>query len=126
MISQIKKAADNGYGNALIYTAIITAAVTDFIPTPADYFYFRTQEKIKQELKNGTISPTQYWIRDAASYYLYNPAWWILFGFAVVKFGHTTQDKVKIAIGLASAGAVVGILAKNIKTDEQSKTLVTL
>lgn len=126
MISQIKKAADKGYGNALIYTAIITAAVTDLIPTPADGLVFLTQSKIKKQLQDGQITPREYWIRDAVAYYLYNPVWWILFGFAVVKFGHTTQDKVKIAIGLASAGAVVGILAKNIKTDEQSKTLVTL
>ena len=123
MISQIKSAAHNGYGSAILYTAIITAAVTDTIPTIADALVFREQFNIKQELEAGKITPKQYWLRDAAAYYLYNPIWWVIFGVAVAAFPGDTKNKAKLAIGLLSAGAVVGVLWKNIEQDRQTQIL---
>jgi len=123
MISQIKSAAHNGYGSAILYTAIITAAVTDLLPTPADGLVFQAQFNLKRKLESGQITPKQYWLRDAAAYYLYNPAWWILFGVAVAAFPGDTKHKAKLAIGLLSAGVVVGVLWKNIEKDRQDEIM---
>jgi len=123
MISQIKKAANSGYGNAILYTAIITAAVTDLIPTIADAAVFQAQFNLKRKLESGEITPRQYWLRDAAAYYLYNPIWWVLFGVAVASFPGDTKHKAKLAIGLLSAGVVVGVLWKNIEKDRQDEIM---
>ena len=65
----INKVVSDGNGNALIYTALIAAAVANAIPTVADGFYFSLQQKWKQELEEGKITAEQYWKRDIFHYY---------------------------------------------------------
>jgi hypothetical protein len=65
----LKKVVDEGNGNALIYTALIAAMVANAVPTIADGWYFSLQQKWKQELEVGKITPEQYWTRDIGNYY---------------------------------------------------------
>ena len=96
--------------------------LSDLIPTPADAVYFYTQRINKQKLERGKISVKQYWTRDALSYYGYNAIWWSGVLLATHLIGKDYKHKRNLLIGLAGAGAVISVIAKNIKKDEQFYT----
>lgn len=122
MISEIKKATSNGYGNAILYTAILAAAVTDVIPTVADALFFYDSDRLKKKLNEKQITPNQYWTKTALGYYLYNPFWWLAFGGLMIVVGGDYKHKLKIGVAVLGGGAVVTVLYKNIKKDNsQSK-----
>ena len=108
-----------GAGEAVLYAGLIGLVLSDIIPTPADAVYFRMMSKNKKLLKDGKISPKQYWTRDAALYYGLNPLWWSLVLLAVVKTKGELIDKVRVVTLILVAGAVVGVLSKNIKEEEK-------
>lgn len=122
MVGTIQKAVKTqGAGEAVLYAGLLGLLVSDIIPTPADAIYFRLQEKNKQKLDSGIITPKQYWTRDAVMYYGLNPLWWSLVLAAVVSVKGGLDSKIKLGIALVGAGAVVGVLAKNIKEEEKLK-----
>ena len=122
MVGTIQKAVKTqGAGEAVLYAGLLGLLISDIIPTPADAIYFRLQEKNKQKLDNGIITPKQYWTRDALMYYGLNPLWWTLVLAAVVNTKGGLDSKIKLGIALVGAGAVVGVLAKNIKEEEKLK-----
>lgn len=122
MIDTISKAVkEQGAGEAVLYAGLLGLLISDIVPTPADALYFRLMEKNKQKLDNQKITPRQYWTRDAILYYGLNPLWWSLVLGAVVLTKGSLSDKLKIGIGLIGAGAVVGVLNKNIKEEEALK-----
>lgn len=111
-------AIKSGHGNAILYAGAIGLLLSDVIPTPADALYFNFQQKNKEKLNVGQITPKQYWTRDAIYYYGLNPLWWaIVLGSLYITKGDYTQ-KAKVGIALVAAGAVVAVLHKNIKKDE--------
>lgn len=110
-----------GAGEAVLYAGLLGLLVSDIVPTPADAVYFRSMEKNKRLLEAKKITPRQYWTRDALLYYGLNPLWWSLVLGAVVLSKGDLSSKVKIGIGLVGAGAVIGVLSKNIKEDEKLK-----
>lgn len=121
MISDIKKVISPETATGAIYLSLIAAALGDFIPTPADAFYFNYQRKLKQKLEHNEISPKQYWTREALAYYGSNSIYWLaILGITASVKGNAT-DKLKIALGLIGAGAVLGIIHRNIRLDEQEK-----
>ena len=119
MKDSFKNAISSGHGNALLYAGALGLLLSDVIPTPADAFYFRVMGKNKQKLENGEITPKQYWTREAILYYGLNPLWWGLFlGVLYYTKGDYT-NKVKLGFGLLAAGAVIGVLNKNIKEEQK-------
>jgi len=119
MVKEIRNAVQvKGAGEAVLYAGLIGLVLSDIIPTPADAVYFRMMEKNKKKLNAGEITPRQYWTRDALLYYGLNPLWWSLVLLTVWKTKGEAQDKMKIVVALIGAGAVVGVLAKNIKEEE--------
>lgn len=122
MVGTIQKAVKTqGAGEAVLYAGLLGLLVSDIIPTPADAIYFRLQEKNKQKLDAGIINPKQYWTRDALMYYGLNPLWWSLVLVAVVNTKGGLDNKLKLGLGLIGAGAVFGVLAKNIQEEEKMK-----
>ncbi len=119
--NEIKSALGNGDGNALIYTAVLSAMLANVIPTPADAIYFWRQGVDKEKLDKGEITPTQYWTRDVVGYYTYTALWYGLVLTIVASMGGTYQTKAKILLGTLGAGVVVGVVANNIKKDEKLK-----
>jgi len=103
----------------LLLAVGITAIVTDMLPTPADYFVFKAEQKNKEKLEKKEITPKQFWQRSAAWYYLANPAYWALVTLAVMTTKADYNTKVKIGLGLVAAGAVVGVISRNIKKDNE-------
>ena len=71
----IKKVVDGGNGNTLLYTALLSAAIANCVPTVADSVFFWREQVDKKELSDGKITPTTYWIRNSAGYYTYTALW---------------------------------------------------
>lgn len=119
MIKSIKSAIGSGHGNAVLYAGAIGLLLSDVIPTPADAIYFRLQQKNKAKLQTNEITPKQYWVRDAISYYALNPLWWSLVLGAMIYTKGDYNKKAKIGIGIIASGVVLSVLHKNIKKDEE-------
>jgi hypothetical protein len=121
MISTIKKAVGSGAGEAVLYASLLGLVASDIIPTPADAVYFRLMERNKTMLEAGKITPRQYWTRDAALYYGLNPIWWLLVLGVVVNAKGGLDDKLKLGVALVGAGAVFGVINRNIRDEEARK-----
>lgn len=119
MIGTIDSAIKSGHGNAVLYAGTLGLLISDIIPTPADAIYFRFQEKNKTLLEQGKITPRQYWTRDALAYYGLNPLWWSIVLGAIVLTKGSLGDKAKVGLAIVGGGAVIGVLAKNIKEEEK-------
>lgn len=105
--------------NQLLIAVGLGLILSDIIPTPADAVYFHYEQKNKQKLEEGKITPKQYWIRDAALYYGTNPIWWAgVLGFSLL-VGKTFEQRRNLLITLIAGGVVIGVLNKNIKKDEE-------
>jgi len=119
MTNTIKSAISSGHGNAILYAGALGLLLSDIIPTPADALYFNLQQKNKARLESGEITPKQYWTRDVVTYYGLNPLWWsLVLGAMIYTKGDYTQ-KAKVGLGILAAGAVVAVIHKNIKKDEE-------
>lgn len=102
-----------------LYAVGLGLLLSDIIPTPADAVVFWRQRVNKQKLEKGEFTPKQYWIKETANYYLLNPIWWGGALLATHYFGKDYKQKRNILLGLVAAGAVIGVVAKNIKKDEE-------
>lgn len=121
MQDSIKSAISSGHGNAIVYAGAIGLLLSDVIPTPADGVYFWLMKKERDKYDKKEITAKQYWTREAMAYYGLNPIWWgIVLGALYYTKGDYT-NKLKVGLGLISAGAVAGVLYKNIKEDETTK-----
>lgn len=119
MLNSIKEAINKGQGNAVLYAGTLGLLLSDIIPTPADAVYFRLQEKNKTLLEQKKITPRQYWTRDALMYYGLNPIWWSLVLGAVFFTKGSVGQKAKVGIAIVGAGAVFGVINKNIREEEK-------
>lgn len=126
MVKTIKDAVVNkGAGEAVLYAGLLGLLLSDIVPTPADAVYFRMMEKNKQKLEKKEITPKEYWTRDAVMYYGLNPLWWLLVLGIVIKTKGGLDNKVRWGLGLVSAGAVIGVISKNIKEEEKILNIKT-
>ena len=117
MSNPIKQAIKGGHGTGILYAGIIGLALSDAIPTPADAVYFYRQRKLREKFEKGEITAKQYWLEETAGYYGYNVAWWLLLFGTVALVKGDFRKKAEVAIALAAAGAVIGVIGKNIKAD---------
>ena len=113
----------SGNGNTLILTALIAAAVANALPTPADGLYFNMQQKIKEQLNKGEITPKEYWTKDILHYYTFTAGWYILLILLILAVGGKYQTNSKILIVLISGGFIFGVWKKNIEKDEALQKL---
>lgn len=119
MIDTIKSAVSSGHGNAVLYGILGGLILSDILPTPADSLYFSMMRKNKEKLIKNQITPKQYWQRDAIIYYGLNPIYWTLVAAVVIYFKGDYSQKIKLGLGIISAGAVFAVINKNIKQDEK-------
>jgi hypothetical protein len=116
----IKKVIDEGNGNTIIYTALIAAMLANAVPTVADGIYFSLQQKWKQELQEGKITPEKFWQRDILHYYTITAGYYgvvLLTMLALNKNSFSTNSK--ILLGLLGGGLVISVGRKNIQKDKQ-------
>jgi hypothetical protein len=116
----INKVIKEGNGNTLIYTALIAAMLANAIPTVADGLYFSLQQKWKQQLNEGKITPEQYWSRDVGHYYTITAGYYAIVLATMLAFNKNsfTQNS-RILLGLVGGGIVVGVAMKNIQKDKE-------
>jgi hypothetical protein len=117
MINEINKTLNSNVALGAVYLAGVSFILADIIPTPADAVYFSIQQKNKAKLERNEITPAQYWKRDALAYYGLNPIWWSLVLGALLLTKGDYTDKLKVGVGIIGAGAVIGVLNRNIKKD---------
>jgi hypothetical protein len=116
----INKVIKEGNGNTIIYTALIAAMLANAVPTVADGWYFSLQQKWKQELQEGKITPEQYWRRDIGHYYTITAGYYgvvLLTMLALNKNSFSTNSK--ILLGLLGGGLVISVGMKNVQKDKQ-------
>lgn len=124
MVKTLDSAIKSGHGTALLYAGVLGLLLSDIIPTPADYFYFKFSRANRVRYENREITPQKYWLNEGLLYYGLNPLYWgLVLGAVIVTRGDVSQ-KAKVGLGIIAAGAVIGVLSKNIKQDvEQQKTI---
>lgn len=116
----IQKVIKEGNGNALIYTALAAAILANATPTIADGWYFSLQQKWKQELQEGKITPEQYWGRDILNYYTITAGYYGVVLLTMLAFNKNSfSTNSKILLGLLGGGFVVAVGMKNIQKDKQ-------
>ena len=123
MQDSIKSAISSGHGNAIVYAGAIGLLLSDVIPTPADGVYFWLMKKERDKYINKQITAKQYWTREAIAYYGLNPIWWGLVLGALYYTKGDYTNKLKVGLGIISAGAVARVLYQNIKEDETTKAI---
>jgi len=120
----IKKVISEGNGNALIYAALGAAILANCIPTVADGWYFSLQQKWKQELQEGKITPKQFWTLDVVNYYTITAGYYgVVLATMLALNKNSFSTNSKILLGLLGGGLVIGVAMKNIQKDEEIKSL---
>jgi len=120
----IGKVIKEGNGNTIIYTALIAAILANCIPTVADGWYFSLQQKWKQQLNEGEITPEQFWRRDVLNYYTITAGYYSIVLLTMLALNKNSfSSNSKLLLGLIGGGVVVGVAAKNIEKDKAIKDL---
>lgn len=115
----IKEIVKNGNGNALIYTALIAAAIANTLPTPFDAIYFRRINKLEHDYDDGKISAEKLEWHRAGEYYLWTTLWYGALFAGVYALGGTYKNNVRILMAVASGGLVLGAVNENIKIKKE-------
>lgn len=121
VFKQIHNAVGTKHADAVLYAAGIGLIASDILPTPADAIYFHIEKRLRDQWKNGKLTPKQYWVRSAEAYYLMNPIWWTLVLGVMVATKGGIEQKIKIGGALIGAGAVAGVLYRNYRIDTMEK-----
>lgn len=119
----INKVISEGNGNAIIYTALISAAIANTLPTPFDGIYFRRVNKLERDFDSGKITASKLEWHIAGEYYLWTSLWYLSLFTSVYAFGGKYKDNARILLALAASGLVIGAVAKNIEVDKEIAAL---
>jgi hypothetical protein len=119
MLQTVKEGLKSNQGNAVLYAGLLGLFLSDVIPTPADFFVFKIEKKLRDRWKRGEISPQEYWEKKALAYYLLNPVWWAIVAGVTISIKGDANKKLKIVGALIGSGAVLAIIYKNIQKDKQ-------
>jgi len=115
----INKVVNEGNGNALIYTALIAAAVANTLPTPFDGIYFRRVNKLQRDYDDKTISAEKLEWHVAGEYYLWTSLWYATLFTGIYAFGGKYKTNARILLALVAGGLVLGAVQKNIQVDKE-------
>lgn len=115
----IKKIVDEGNGNALIYTALLAAAIANTLPTPFDSIYFRRMNILQREYDEKKISPEKLEWHVAGEYYLWTSLWYVTLFTGIYAFGGKYKANAKILLTLVAGGLVIGAVNKNIEINKK-------
>jgi hypothetical protein len=117
----LKKVVDDGNGNALLYTALIAAAVANTLPTPFDAIYFRRMNTLQRQYDNNEISPERLEWHVAGEYYLWTSLWYVTLFTGIYAFGGKYKTNAKVLLAVAAGGLVIGAVNKNIEINKKLK-----
>lgn len=106
-----------------LYLGLAVAVVADVIPHPMDAVYFSIQKKNRDKFISGEITPKQYWRRNIISYYGCDAVWWAFLLLVAISVGGKAKDKLVVVGSIIGAGAVIGIIHRNIKKDEEEQEI---
>jgi hypothetical protein len=115
----INKVISEGNGNAIIYTALISAAIANTLPTPFDGIYFRRVNKLERDFDEGKITASKLEWHIAGEYYLWTSLWYASLFTGIYAFGGKYKNNARILLALVASGLVVGAVAKNIEVDKE-------
>lgn len=118
----IKKIIDEGKGNALIYTALLAAAIANILPTPFDSIYFRRMNKLQRDYDAKLVTPEKLEWHVAGEYYLWTSLWYATLFTGIYAFGGKYKTNAKILITLVAGGLVIGAVKKNIEINKKLLT----
>ena len=93
--------------------------LSDIVPTPADSIYFKTERRLRNEWKAGTITPEEYWKKTTFAYYFLNPVWWTMVAGVSMVFHKTPGKQLTLLLGLVAAGGVIATVMKNVEKDKE-------
>lgn len=120
----IGKVIKEGNGNTILYAALIAAMVSNFLPTVADGWYFSLQQKWKQQLNEGEITPEQFWRRDVVNYYTITAGYYGVILLTMLALNKNSfSSNSKLLLGLIGGGVVVSVAMKNVEKDKAIKDL---
>jgi hypothetical protein len=115
----IKKIVDEGNGNALIYTALLAAAIANTLPTPFDSIYFRRMNKLQRDYDAKLITPEKLEWHVAGEYYLWTSLWYATLFTGIYAFGGKYKTNAKILLTFVAGGLVIGAVKKNIEINKK-------
>ena len=115
----ISKVVNEGNGNALIYTALIAAAIANTLPTPFDAIYFRRVNKLERGFDNNEISAEKLEYHVAGEYYLWTTLWYATLFTGIYAFGGKYKNNARILLALVAGGLVIGAINKNIEINKE-------
>lgn len=114
---ELTKAFTGDAGIGALYVGLTAATIADLLPHPMDAVYFHLQKVNRDKFISGEITPAQYWRRNVIAYYGCDALWWgFLLSVAILTKGEL-KDKLMVVGSLIGGGAVIGVIAKNIKKD---------
>jgi hypothetical protein len=114
----INKVINEGNGNTIIYTALISAAVANFLPTVADSIYFKRVNKLERDFDAGLISAEKLEWHVAGEYYVWTALYYSVLFAGIYSFGGKYKNNVRALLAVAAAGLVIGAVQKNIEVDK--------
>jgi hypothetical protein len=117
----INKVVSEGNGNALLYTALLAAAVANTLPTPFDSIYFRRMNQLQRDYDENKISPEKLEWHVAGEYYLWTSLWYATLFTGIYAFGGKYRTNAKILLTVAAGGLVIGAVNKNIEINKKLK-----
>lgn len=117
--SQISGLFKGEHAVAGLYTGILAAALGEILPDPSDALYFYLDRKWRVQLELGEISPKEYWRRRELSYFGLDFLWWMFILLLAVSIPGDFKRKSVIVFGVVGTGAVIGIIAQNIRQDKE-------
>ena len=115
----IGKVIEDGNGNAIIYTALLAAAIANTLPTPFDAVYLNRINKLERQFDNGEISAEKLEYHVAAEYYLWTTLWYVTLFSGIYLAGGKYKNNAKVLLALVGGGLVIGVVQKNIEYDKE-------
>ena len=117
VVKKLGGAVSDGNGVAVVYAAVLGAIIANATPVPTDALMFKLQQRDRDLLDKGEITPRQAWNRDLLYYYFFASAYWAVVLAVLANVKGDYQKKVKILSALVGAGFVFAAITKIIEKD---------
>lgn len=115
----IDKVVKEGNGNALIYTALMAAAIANTLPTPFDAIYFTRVNKLQRDYDEKKITAENLEWHVAGEYYIWTSLWYVALFTGIYAFGGKYKNNARVLLAVVAGGLVLGAVNKNIEIDKQ-------